>query len=212
MKLPEDDTTMKQTPFSAMLLAGGRSRRMGIDKALLDWNGEALWQAQVRKLKALQPQRLIISCREDQNLQLNADLPGVEWIYDPHNDERGPLGAIQRTLDICQMPLVVLAVDMPCMTADFLKSEILAMTGRGRCIASKHGLEPLAALYVPAMLPLLNEVLAAGQRSLQSFLKLCELSSLLEVREASEVEEHFFANVNTVSEWLHEKGRCVKPA
>jgi molybdopterin-guanine dinucleotide biosynthesis protein A len=52
-------------PFAAALLAGGKSRRMGRDKALLpvEWEGASvpLWERQLSILKALAPAELVIS-------------------------------------------------------------------------------------------------------------------------------------------------------
>jgi len=55
--------------FAAVLLCGGRSTRMGRDKAFLDWDGRPLWQVQLEKLQQLAPQRLLISCREEQKVE-----------------------------------------------------------------------------------------------------------------------------------------------
>ncbi|MDZ4289024.1 MAG: NTP transferase domain-containing protein, partial [Prosthecobacter sp.] len=68
-------------PFSTLLLAGGRSRRMGQDKALLEWQGRPLWEVQLAKLQALKSERLLIACREEQGLQKNE--PTIEWLFDP---------------------------------------------------------------------------------------------------------------------------------
>ena len=47
--------------FSAVLLAGGKSSRMGSDKAFLEIEGEPLWQRQLATLRGLSPGQLMIS-------------------------------------------------------------------------------------------------------------------------------------------------------
>jgi len=49
--------------LTALLLAGGRSSRMGFDKATLNIGGEPLWQRQLRVLCELSPATLWISAR-----------------------------------------------------------------------------------------------------------------------------------------------------
>ena len=115
----------RRPAFAAALLAGGKSSRMGADKALLDWRGVPLWRVQLGKLIELNPDRLLLSCREEQRLK-NVF---AEFVFDPP-DNPGPLGAIARCLEIAQRPLLVLAVDMPAMTPSFLRSMLDAMRRR----------------------------------------------------------------------------------
>ena len=42
-------------PFSAVVLAGGRSTRMGRDKALISVDGVPLWERQLRLVEQLEP-------------------------------------------------------------------------------------------------------------------------------------------------------------
>jgi len=49
--------------LTAVLFVGGAARRMGTDKASPLWQGEPLWSRQLRTLRELQPQKILISAR-----------------------------------------------------------------------------------------------------------------------------------------------------
>jgi len=198
---------MTTHPFAALLLAGGRSERMGQDKAFLKWHGDCLWQLQLNKLLALHPDRLILSCREEQQAHFDLANSIAEYFFDPPDFQLGPLGIIDLVLRVVQMPLMVLAIDMPRMTADFMHQEFLAAQNldRGRCFSSASGLEPLAALYVPAMLPMMEDALKDGQLSLQKLLSKGYNLGFVDLQKAKNHQKHFFSNCNTPSEWEHEK-------
>jgi molybdopterin-guanine dinucleotide biosynthesis protein A len=51
--------------ISAVLLAGGQSRRMGRDKATILFRGKSLWQIQLDLLHKLQPAEIFVSARTD---------------------------------------------------------------------------------------------------------------------------------------------------
>lgn len=184
------------TPFAAVLLAGGRSTRMKQDKALLHWHGQELWQAQLHKLQSLGAERVLLSCRSEQPLFVNE---GVEIIHDPAGVDDGPLGAITRCLERVQMPLLVLAVDMPWMTAAFLREHLVpdAEPVRGLFYRGPHGDEVLAGLYVPAMLPLMQAALREKRLALQPVIEACVHSHLAATQMLSDDQTPFFHNVNT---------------
>src|SRR6478672_3356741 len=102
--------------FAAALISGGRSSRMGRDKAFLDWHGGPLWECQFDKLARLTPALLLISCREDQKIASDR----AEVLHDPPGNQ-GPLPALARCLERAQMPLLALAVDMPHVTVSLLQ-------------------------------------------------------------------------------------------
>src|SRR3954468_17857631 len=102
--------------LTAALITGGRSSRMGRDKAFLEWHGGPLWQFQFNKLAQLNPAHLLISCREDQKIASAR----AEVLHDPPGNQ-GPLPALSRCLTRAQMPLLVLAVDMPHITVPLLQ-------------------------------------------------------------------------------------------
>jgi len=173
--------------FAAVLLCGGKSTRMGRDKAFLDWNGRPLWQVQLEKLHQLAPQRLLISCREEQNIVCDA-----EMAFDPIDSNDGPLGAITRCLELVQMPLLVLAVDMPWMTVECLREHILL----GGFFRGPHGFEALCAVYEPAMLQNMKNALAERRLALQRVIEACQPR----VHELTDEHAPFFRNANTPEE------------
>ncbi len=180
--------------LAAVLLAGGRSTRMGRDKALLDWQGRPLWQVQLDKLRELKPERLLLSCRREQSLQPGDD---AEVVHDAEHADDGPLGAITRCLEFVQMPLLVLAVDMPWMTTEFLQEKLTP----GRFYHGAHGFEALAAVYVPAMLPAMQEALRERRLALQRVIGACVQLGLAESVEVDASIAALFRNANTPDEW-----------
>jgi molybdopterin-guanine dinucleotide biosynthesis protein A len=186
------------TPFAAVLLAGGRSTRMKQDKALLHWHGQDLWQAQLHKLQSIGASRVLLSCRREQSLFVSEG-EGVEIVHDPAGVDDGPLGAITRCLDRVHMPLLALAVDMPWMTAAFLREHLVPAGEpvRGQFYRGPHGDEVLAGLYVPAMLPLMQNALREKHLALQPIIEACVHSDLATTEMLSDDQMPFFHNVNT---------------
>ena len=176
--------------FAAVLLAGGRSTRMGRDKAALVIDGQPLWQRQLATLRALAPSELFISGRRDGPY---ADA-GVEIIEDA-TPGLGPLGGIAAALRRAESPRVlVLAIDLPAMTADFLAT--LLREGDSTMPQSADCFEPLSAVYPKAALPIAEESLREDDRSMQRFVRRLVASDLVRARMLTAAESAFFRNVN----------------
>jgi molybdopterin-guanine dinucleotide biosynthesis protein A len=174
---------------SAVLLAGGKSSRMGRDKAFLEFEGEPLWQRQIQTLRELSPKQLMISgpSREEWD--------ECEIVADEIADA-GPLAGVAAALQKCTAPLlVVLAVDLPRMTSDFLRS--LCRDARGAVPSGPAGFEPLAAVYPAACAPLAAQALRSNDFSMQGFVRRAIERELLVKRIIDEAESRLFANLNT---------------
>lgn len=182
--------------FATALLLGGRSTRMGRDKALLEWEGELLWLHQLGVLKALHPAVSLISLRQEQT-QISDS--GSELVFDPPSLDAGPLTGIIECLHKSGLPTLVLGVDMPHMTTAFLRSCIIEQAGDGAGLVFQgaHGFEPLAALYTPAMLPLLCEALEQKQFALQKLMRRIVDAGLMRAIDMQPDDGRFFRNVNT---------------
>jgi molybdopterin-guanine dinucleotide biosynthesis protein A len=185
---------------AAVLLAGGKSSRMGRDKAALPVNGEPLWQHQLAILRATQPAELFISGKSDGPY---ADC-GIEILADEFPD-CGPLGGIATALRRCQSErLLVLAVDMPAMTTEYLRSLLdeSQRTAKGVVpfvaadVRRRANFEPLAAVYPRAALTIAKECLRAGEFKLEAFIRRLEAGRLVSVRTVAEEDIFLFANWN----------------
>jgi molybdopterin-guanine dinucleotide biosynthesis protein A len=104
--LPED--------VAGYVLAGGRSTRMGKDKALLQLAGVPLVEHAVRKLRSVTTDVSILSCNP--NLA-----PYAPLVPDLHKN-RGPLGGIEASLANTQKQWVlILPVDVPFVPVALLR-------------------------------------------------------------------------------------------
>ena len=130
--------------LTALLIAGGDSRRMGRDKATIIFRGKPLWERQLGLLRELRPQKVVISARTEP-----AWLPDDAELLLDDPPSRGPLSGLSKALAALRTThLLVLAVDMSFMTAEELASLCeLATEGRGVVPVIGERAEPLAAIY-----------------------------------------------------------------
>ncbi len=184
--------------FSAAVFAGGRSTRMGADKAFLRIGNELLIERQLRILSETGAAELLISGR-----------PCVEYsaldtrvIYDEYPDA-GPLAGLAAILRAASFPIVlVLAVDMPEMTVAMLAKIVENCKEDQGCIPqTQQRFEPLAAAYPKCALPLAEQRLNAQNYFLQDFIKQAIADGLLTTLELQPKEETCFVNWNYLSDW-----------
>lgn len=146
--------------LTGLVLAGGGSRRMGVDKALIDVDG--------RPLVAHVAERLADVCTVVLIASGGRRLPDLRWrqVAD-RAPEQGPLAGILGGLAAATTPLVaVVGTDMPELSPTLLVT--LADRWRGEpAIAPASGgrLQPLHAVYATAALPRLAALFDAGERS-----------------------------------------------
>jgi molybdopterin-guanine dinucleotide biosynthesis protein A len=156
--------------FTAVILAGGLSRRMGRDKALIQFEGQSLLSRAESVVRAAGAAEVLVSGRSElsipnSNLRILLDLePGG-----------GPLGGIERGLYRASHPLVLmLAVDMPRMRSEVIQELLAACeacTGVIPCTGA--GLEPLAAFYPRRCHSLALRFLQTARRSARDFAGEC---------------------------------------
>jgi molybdenum cofactor guanylyltransferase len=179
--------------ISAVLLAGGESRRMGRDKATLLFRGNPLWQTQIDLLRKLEPVEILVSARTDPSWR-PAD---VKFVSD-NSPSRGPLsGLIASLAGIRTRHLLALAIDMPLMSETYLRFICdQRQPGRGVLPMIGHRAEPLAALYPVGALVDLVAAVSGFEFSLQRVTKKLVETGTLQVLSVAEEDQKFFQNLN----------------
>jgi len=150
-------TRLAETPLYGLILAGGHSRRMQQDKALIHYHGQSQLVHSYQLLSHL-CQTVLIACRESQAEQdwpLFPELPALPWSYDRIPD-LGPLGGILTAMMAHpHAAFLVVAVDLPWLDLATLAHLIQVRKPLGPATAylsSSDGLpEPLCAIYEPRM-------------------------------------------------------------
>jgi molybdenum cofactor guanylyltransferase len=181
-------------PFTAAVLAGGQSSRLGTDKAFLPWAGRRLLDRQLDLLRALGPAELLLSGRPGVDYQA-AD---VSVVYDAEPGQ-GPLGGLAAVLAAVATPhVLLLGVDLPAMTPDFLHRLLLQRAaGAGVVPRSAAGWEPLAAVYPRAILPLVQRHLGDKRLALHQLIDAGVAAGLLVEARMPGDSAGVFRNVNT---------------
>jgi molybdopterin-guanine dinucleotide biosynthesis protein A len=189
--------------FSAVILAGGKSTRMGRDKAWLAFQGQPLIERQIKLVRSIQPEQIFISAAEAAGFtQLKVIVLGDTFAG------QGPLAGIEAALSVMPSPrLLVLAVDMPHMTLGTLQW-LLARPGAGVVPRLNERLEPLAAVYPATALPLLRELLRAGRNAAREFVEQAVRQGLVTLVDVPPGQAADFMNCNSSSEWA---AACLAP-
>ncbi len=192
--------------LTAMLLAGGNSRRMGADKATLTFEGELLWRRQLRVLRELHPTILQVSARTK---PLWCP-PEIEVILDAP-PSFGPLSALASGLSWLKTShLLVLAIDLPQMTPKHLsKLWNLARPACGIIPFHNGNFEPLCAIYPAEAAAIAQEALEGNNLSLQHVARMLLNQCHLEAYSLIPEERPLYLNLNRPSDWPANGHRIV---
>jgi molybdopterin-guanine dinucleotide biosynthesis protein A len=187
--------------LSVVIQAGGRSSRMGQDKALMPFLGRPLIARLVDRLAGLGDELLIITNHPEEytflGLPLYGDLlPGS-----------GPLGGLYSALKVAQRSIVaVLACDMPFLSPALIAAQrdLLEREGVDAVIpSSARVVEPLHGVYRrETCLPAVKAALDAGERKVIAWYSAANVRVMSE-EEVAAYDAKFlsFVNVNSPEEF-----------
>ena len=189
--------------LTAALFVGGESRRMGADKAGLIYEGEPLWARQLRTLREMAPEKILISARAKPPWCP----PEMEAVLDSP-PSRGPLSGLAAALKkIRTTHLLVLAVDMPLMTAEhlrWLQRQIQSGCGLLPMRAGKG--EPLCAIYPVEAGELAMAHLNGSDVSLTAMVKILQTENILRACHLEPEMMKLYFNANAPNDFSEPNG------
>jgi molybdopterin-guanine dinucleotide biosynthesis protein A len=143
--------------ITGIILTGGKSRRMGTDKALIEMGGQTLITRAIDFCRTFCDEILISSNIPGHKVE------GLQLINDEIND-CGPMGGIYSCLKQSTNEWnFVLSVDSPFVTTEFVSFLLTKKDGYNAVVpVHKNGKEPLIALYHKNGLPEIEVQLAKG--------------------------------------------------
>jgi molybdopterin-guanine dinucleotide biosynthesis protein A len=187
-----------------IVLAGGRSRRMGLDKALLPFGPETMLQRVVRRLgEAVGP--IVVVAAVGQSLP---ELPAQVRIVRDRTGDRGPLEGLAAglsALDESVEAAYTTACDVPLVEPDFVSRMIALADGFDAAAVCEEGrFHPLSAVYRRELAPRI-ETLLAENRLRPLFLLQSVRTRTVSVEELIDVDPqlHSLANLNRPEDYFH---------
>jgi molybdopterin-guanine dinucleotide biosynthesis protein A len=186
--------------MAGIVLAGGKSARMGTDKAMMPWGGSTLLHHVVRTLQSVEPNVVVVADTADKY-----EIEGVDRVVGDEHPGNGPLGGILTGLNHVENGYhVVLACDMPYVKIEVLRLLLSMANGHQACVPLiGDRLEPLCAVYHRGCRPGFRKVLQMNEDiSVHGALGMLNIQTVSEdLLRQFDPELRSFINLNTLEEY-----------
>jgi molybdopterin-guanine dinucleotide biosynthesis protein A len=178
------------TEFTGIILAGGKSSRMGSDKGLVSFNGSPLVTYSIKLLSHF-CKEILISANNDAYQQF-----GFPVIKDEYPD-KGPAGGLYSGLKAATNDWsIVVSCDVPFLSEELISYLITGMNNEvGVVPFYENKAEPLIALYHKSFQNILASNIQANHLKMQSIIRSSAIK-LLEVKPVLSRFPEIFTNIN----------------
>jgi len=177
--------------MNCYILIGGRSRRMGRPKEELFLDRVANAAAQVFET--------VIAVQRN-----GGAAASIETIYESPHDDQAPVFGVARALEHAHERCFILAVDYPLITAAILRYLRERFESSSALLVApvwSEKTQMLCAGYDPALLPRIEQRIAATRYDLRGLASDSEAEILAEDALRKQFDGEPLMNVNTADEW-----------
>ena len=177
------------------ILAGGKSTRMGEDKALLRVGNERIIDRIIKQFADCG--ELVISCADREDYSFT----GIKCVAD-ENEGIGPVEGIRRILTETECDHVfVCASDMPFVTKDAKRylEQFISPEYDAYVFADEVHIHPLCAIYSKSILPVIEEAIASGNYRIREVLDRVRTNYI--DMSLSGLDRKTVSNINTKEEY-----------
>ena len=180
-----------------IILAGGKSSRMGEDKALLNYNGQKFIEKIADELSFFEEKIIARG-----NNSILGELENASWkIVADEYPEHGPIGGLHAALKSCKSDVMfVVTCDMPLITGEMAKKicgEMCDSFDVVIAVSNDGKYHPLCGVYRKELYQLMEEYILQDNNRVMAVLKKCRVKYV----NLDEKESKQLANVNTRDEY-----------
>lgn len=181
---------------TAIILAGGKSSRMGFDKQLLKINERKLMDSIIQKLSRKFEEIIIVSNRPELYIGLSHKITKDILV------DKGVIGGIHAGLSLSSSKYAfVTACDMPNINMDYvcyMKDRLDFHNSSGCVTRFGDWIEPLGSFYSVDLIKNIEKYLETGKRSINILMKSLDIT-YIEERDARKFSPNWdmFLNLNT---------------
>jgi molybdopterin-guanine dinucleotide biosynthesis protein A len=184
---------------TGVVLAGGRSSRLGRDKALLELNGETLLARAVRVLAGVVDEVIVLGPAD------RADHASGARVIPDERPGDGPLPALATALrEMRGERMIAVATDMPLLNPTLLRHIFDRSSGYDVAVPRAGGrTQQLHAVYARSCLPAIEAQLHQNDLKIDRFFGAVH-TLVIEEDEIAAIDPHYlsFRNINTEADWI----------
>jgi molybdopterin-guanine dinucleotide biosynthesis protein A len=186
----------QSTKFTGILMAGGKSSRMGQEKGLIKVGNQMLFEYSLHVLESFCDEIIISGCAKDyfpkKYAQYCDEMPGL-----------GPMGGIYTCLKKSSNHInIVLSYDLPLVKKE-LFDELLKQTNYSDMVlpaSAKGRLEPLCGVYTKNAIPVFEKMIESGNYSVHKAMDLLKSKAVSIHEKLPFYNPDLFLNINNKSD------------